>query len=469
MNSSARKPPLRWISWPFALLQQDGALSALQSRWLAAQRAAGTAVIALDGQPRQSGRWQPWLAAIRQARFAGAVRLPLDQLSPKILSYLATLGPLLLVLLPPKRGAMGQWQRVRRLLAQLDAPHIRVNAQGHPPCQQLEFNSDINLIEAEPSGSTDPRCTACAAHARCPGPLNAREAIAPLPLALSNQFDLIEIDASGAGADAIQLQHLEQKRYFSVQSAQWPLAEIQSTLALGQIYLDQSEKARLDDFANDLTSLERDPADAHIWRVGDRTPFAAEEAELRAELNQLRGVVIDVGAGPIRYLADLKHLMNNGQLHYIAVEPDADHLRVSQRDLPQGVHLRGTGEHLPFADAVADAVMFLRSFNHLRDVDRSLREAVRVLKPGGTLILVDNVVFGLLRTREQARRAHAIAADVTPFEHYRNDNAAQALAALRQAGDGQMRITLAREVTVGRSNQWLVIARREVFAPSVLT
>jgi len=469
MNSNAKKPPLRWIIWPFQLLQRAEPLAAPQQRWLVAQRNAGVTVIAARALPRQRDRWQAWLGAIRQTHLAAALLLRLDELTPNLLQYFMTLGPLLLILLPPKQGGTRQWQRVRGLLAQIDAPHLRLSAVGHPPCQQGDFQSDVALTQPASTASMDARCVNCAVRERCAGPSSAAEAIAPLPLALSNQFDLIEIEASAANSAAICLQHHESKRYFTLQTERWSPKDIQTTLALGQIYLDQSEKARLDDFAKDLIALERDHPNPDVWRAADRTPFEQEEAQLRVELNQLRGVVIDVGAGPIRYLADLKHLMQNGQLHYIAVEPDADHLQISQRELPEGVHLRGTGENLPLADEMADAVMFLRSFNHLRDVDQALREAVRVLKPGGKLILVDNVAFGLLRTQAQAQRAHAIAVDVTPFEHYRNDNATQAIASLHAACGAQMRVTCARDVAVGRSNQWLVIARREDFAQSDLT
>lgn len=469
MNSNAKKLSLRWIIWPFQLLQRAELPSVAQQRWLIAQRNAGVTVIAARALPRERGPWQAWLEAIRQAHLAAALLLPLDELTPKLLQHLATLGPLLLILLPPKQGGMRQWRRVRELLARLDAPHLRLSALGHPPCQQLDFQSDVALVQPPSAPSLDGRCADCAVRGRCAGPTGATEAIAPLPLAVSNQFDLIEIEASAADSTAIMLQQHEYTRYFASQTEHWRQADIQTTLALGQIYLDQSEKARLDDFANDLAALERDIYKQDVWHVADRTPFAEEEAQLRAELKQLRGVVIDVGAGPIRYLVDLKYLMQDGQLQYIAVEPDADHLQISQRDLPEGVHLRGTGENLPLAGGIADAVMFLRSFNHLRDVDKALREAVRVLKPSGTLILVDNVAFGLLRTQAQAQRAHAIAVDVTPFEHYRNDNAAQAIASLQIACGAQMRITCARDVAVGRSNQWLVIARREDFGQSGLT
>lgn len=43
--------------------------------------------------------------------------------------------------------------------------------------------------------------------------------------------------------------------------------------------------------------------------------------------------------------------------------------------------------HLPFGDAVFDAVVTFNTFEHLADPERAAREIYRVLKPGGRLVL----------------------------------------------------------------------------------
>src|SRR6516164_7716598 len=73
--------------------------------------------------------------------------------------------------------------------------------------------------------------------------------------------------------------------------------------------------------------------------------------------------------------------------------------------------------------AAIDHVVLLRSWNHLADPQRALREIARVLRPGGTLTIVDNVAFGLARSARQSARAESSAARL---EHYRNDTAADA-------------------------------------------
>jgi SAM-dependent methyltransferase len=326
-------------------------------------------------------------------------------------------------------------------------------------CHAGPLRPDVPLRQTR-MGSTDPRCQDCGVRQRCPGPGTPTQAIEPLPQPISNQFDLLQT-AEGAGQVC-----LDDGRVFACEPETWRQPDVQAAVDKGQLYLDVSDKARLDDFALDLRLLEPVPeAPQPTWRVAALQPFAAEEALLREHLRDLTGLVVDVGAGPIRYLEDLREAMRNGHLQYLAVEPDADHLARARADLPEGRMVQGTGEHLPLRDACADAVLFLRSVNHLHDLAEGLREAARVLKPGGTLLLVDNVTFGLLRTPEQLARAHAISVEVTPFEHFRNIDAPEALHGLGEVLGSRVQVQAAMPVHRLGSNQWLV--RAVVLGPAV--
>jgi SAM-dependent methyltransferase len=65
---------------------------------------------------------------------------------------------------------------------------------------------------------------------------------------------------------------------------------------------------------------------------------------------------------------------------------------------------QGVAEHLPFADGEFDCILSRYSAHHWRDFDAGLREAARVLKPGGIVGIVDSVSVGppLLDTWLQA-------------------------------------------------------------------
>ena len=85
---------------------------------------------------------------------------------------------------------------------------------------------------------------------------------------------------------------------------------------------------------------------------------------------------------------------------------------------------------------------------------------------GGTLLVVDNVLFGLARGRAQAHRAEGSSAR---REHHRNDGLDDAARAIARVRGLRTLPLLARPVTPGRSNQWLLhlaVAGVPAFAPS---
>ncbi|MDE2227826.1 MAG: class I SAM-dependent methyltransferase [Alphaproteobacteria bacterium] len=63
----------------------------------------------------------------------------------------------------------------------------------------------------------------------------------------------------------------------------------------------------------------------------------------------------------------------------------------AKRGFANLVTQQGVVERLPFADATFDYVFSRFSAHHWHDVDAALREAARILKPGGTVVVVDTV------------------------------------------------------------------------------
>jgi len=98
-----------------------------------------------------------------------------------------------------------------------------------------------------------------------------------------------------------------------------------------------------------------------------------------------------------------------------------------------------------------DHVLVLRSYNHFEDPTLVLDAAIKRLRPGGTLTVVDNVAFALVRGRVHAARAEA--APGNRLEHFRNDDAERAAKRL----EGRpLRLILRRDVSRETSNQWLL-------------
>jgi ubiquinone/menaquinone biosynthesis C-methylase UbiE len=78
-----------------------------------------------------------------------------------------------------------------------------------------------------------------------------------------------------------------------------------------------------------------------------------------------------------------------------ATEPDAAMLRYARTHLEQArvpVHLtQAAAEDLPFDDATFDSIVVTLVFCSVEDPLRGFREVMRVLKPGGTLYLLEHV------------------------------------------------------------------------------
>jgi SAM-dependent methyltransferase len=136
-------------------------------------------------------------------------------------------------------------------------------------------------------------------------------------------------------------------------------------------------------------------------------------------------------------------------VRYLGVDPDAERIALLAARHPWARFRVGRAEE-PLADGPVDHVLALRSWNHFRDPASVVDRALAALRPGGSLLVVDNVAFGLLRSREHAGRAER---GPGAFEHYRNDGAREA--ELRLAGR-PLRIVERRDVGITTSNQWLL-------------
>ncbi len=62
--------------------------------------------------------------------------------------------------------------------------------------------------------------------------------------------------------------------------------------------------------------------------------------------------------------------------------------REAGRDIPLAL---GEAEDLPFRDDTFDCALSIGGFNYFNDPERALREMVRVVRPGGTIVVADEV------------------------------------------------------------------------------
>ncbi|MSQ83637.1 MAG: class I SAM-dependent methyltransferase [Myxococcales bacterium] len=436
---------IRWQQWPANVplsLQTNRLWRELLERF-----SARAVAVAASDMPLQV--WPHWSAAVRSA---GKIVIIIQEPSRVTLEWLRSIdgAPAVVAVHHASRTSRSHWHRALAALAAHRSPWLRWAPLAAPECahQLPAAAGDVALIQRTAAGPPDPRCNGCDRAQTCVGPPNRQFGVRRVPKAVSNQFDVVP----GASPTDLTVRVTVDGGPMVARSSTTSQAEIRLALRRGQLYRDNSGAARLDDFASQLLPLGKDVRGR--WSMRGQTPFAAEESALLTRLGQLRGTIVDVGAGPLRYVQTLNAAIAAGQLRYVAVEPDpAVVARVSQA-VRGGLFVRGVAEALPLADASADALLFLRSFNHLRNVGLAMREALRVAKPGATLLIVDNVLFGLVRDSQQMQRAHAISVAQTPFEHYRNASAAQAWKLIQRAIGGRLELIDLREVGPMTSNQW---------------
>lgn len=239
---------------------------------------------------------------------------------------------------------------------------------------------------------------------------------------------------------------------------------VATKLERGQVYLDASPtKDAPDDFARDLVPLDRAPvcrgcphegACTGLWEPALEDRFTRDDAAVRRILAGLRGTVLDLGCGHAPYLDVLAPLARTGAIRYVGLDPDADAIAALRERAPWASLHVGTAAALPAAAAgPLDHLLVLRSWNHLPDPAATLAALAPHLRPGGSLLVVDNTAFGLARGRAHARRAETSSA---ALEHHRSDDLSDAERCLAAVPALRTRPLLALPVAPGRSNQWVL-------------
>ncbi len=100
--------------------------------------------------------------------------------------------------------------------------------------------------------------------------------------------------------------------------------------------------------------------------------------------------ILDIGSGVGGFVIACR---NHG-LRAVGIEPDRigqgselTSIQIARRRIAEGVFANGMGEVLPFADACFDAVILNQVIEHVRDQAAVIREAGRVVRPGGVVYI----------------------------------------------------------------------------------
>jgi ubiquinone/menaquinone biosynthesis C-methylase UbiE len=142
------------------------------------------------------------------------------------------------------------------------------------------------------------------------------------------------------------------------------------------------------------------------------------------------GRVLDLGCGGghVSYRA-APHVAQVVAYDLTATMLDAVAATAAERGLPNITTAQGPAEQIPFETASFDAVLCRFTAHHWQNFEAGLREARRVLKPGGLAIFIDTICPAD-KTLDSYLQAIEVLRDAS---HVRNYNLAEWTAALARA------------------------------------
>lgn len=136
-------------------------------------------------------------------------------------------------------------------------------------------------------------------------------------------------------------------------------------------------------------------ADAYLKSaVHAQSPDLEAIKELMSGRHDAR--VLDLGCGGGHLTFNVSPLVKTIIAYDLSGEMlDVVERAAGERGLRNVTTQQGTVEKLPFGDGSFDVVMSRFSAHHWHDLNAGLREASRVLEPGGTLAIVDTITSGI--------------------------------------------------------------------------
>lgn len=147
------------------------------------------------------------------------------------------------------------------------------------------------------------------------------------------------------------------------------------------VEVNEYERALADNLTRYYTSLGLSDIPARIAERRSRRRGKLVVQALDERLPPGRYRILDVGCGWGEMLLELVEWRSAGEVW--GVEPDPELCRLSAQI--NGNVKEAGAEKLPFEDGAFDLVVLNDVIEHVRDQRRSLREIIRVLKPGGRL------------------------------------------------------------------------------------
>lgn len=141
------------------------------------------------------------------------------------------------------------------------------------------------------------------------------------------------------------------------------------------------------------------------WKLRRRTWATVRDRVLPKLGDDL--VVVDVGAG-VGWLSNRLHDLGHVP-HAVDLTIDNDDgLGAARHYGPRWPRYQAEMDALPFADAQADLVVFNASLHYSTDYVRTIAEALRVLRQGGSVVIMDSPIYRRAESgRQMVAERHA--------------------------------------------------------------
>ena len=167
------------------------------------------------------------------------------------------------------------------------------------------------------------------------------------------------------------------------------------------------------------TQVESDYFDRVIQEQGEFNPFA--ERGWNTIARQFRALVpmagpcalLDVGCGT----GQSRRLYIDRCRSYVGIDLSAEGLQRARVKFPDGDWIRANACELPFGDEQFDVIAFSSVLHHIDDFPQALREAWRVVRPGGYAFAFDpNLLHPAMALFRHPRSPLYLSAGVSPNE-----------------------------------------------------
>lgn len=154
--------------------------------------------------------------------------------------------------------------------------------------------------------------------------------------------------------------------------------------------------------------------EARLRRFGYDSPAAIQF--VLAQALPLGGAVLEIGTGKGRFLVELaRHVAAVTTVDIAAEEQQCAQLNARYAGVEEKIQfVVQDAARLPWPDAMFDAAVTMNAVHHIAHFEQVLEEMLRVVKPGGKIVLADFSPRGF----QIIARAHRAEGKTHPHERY---------------------------------------------------